>query len=138
MDKFKRTKIITKVVWNSLLIVVGVFLWIGGLTVFIEDKNFLNWLVWGIITTPFIIPFVIEMIKDQAKRGKQEGANTYTATQIGNTVTVSNNPMGGMIKGAFIGLIGGVLGGPIMTPIFSIKRLLSVIENIQILVKTKE
>ena len=140
MDKFERAKIITKVVWNSILIVVGVTLWISGLVFFrdMETLKLLGWFCWGIVTTPFIIPFVIQMIKSSARDGKRDGANTYTATQIGNTVTVSNNPLGGMISGALLGLIGGVLAGPIITPIFSVKRIIDVANYIVILVKTKE
>ena len=73
MDKFERAKIIAKVVWGSIMIALGIFLWLVGLAGFnqIEDVKLVAWFVWGVITTPFIIPFVIDMVKDQAKQGKQ-------------------------------------------------------------------
>lgn len=140
MDKFKKAKLITKVVWQSIMILLGGFLWFAGLSGFrqMTDMKVMGWFVWGILTAPFMIPYVIEMVRDSAKQGKVEGAHTYTASRIGNTVTVSNNPMGGMIKGAVAGLIGSVFMGPIVTPIFTIKRIFDVIKNITILVKTKE
>lgn len=138
MEKFGKAKLITSVVWNSIWLVGGIFFWIVGLVGFIENTEFLIWLVWGILCTPFIIPVVIKLIKDQAKEGRREGANTYTATRIGNTVTVQNNPLGGAIKGGIAGLIGGVLMGPIFLPLTALNKGIDLVKNIMILVETKE
>ena len=138
MEKFEKAKIITSVVWNSIWLVAGIFFWIIGLIAFIEEPEFGIWFIWGIFCTPFIIPIVIKFIKDQAKQGKRDGANRYTARQIGNTVYVENNPLGGAIMGGIIGLIGGILAGPIFLPLSALEKIATLVKNISILVATKE
>lgn len=138
MEKFEKAKIITSVVWNSIWLVAGLFFWIVGLSGFTETPHFGIWFVWGMLCTPFIIPVVIKFIKEQAKEGKRDGANRYTARQIGNTVYVENNPLGGAIMGGLLGLIGGIIAGPIFLPLTALKKIAILVKNISILVKTNE
>ena len=122
MEKLEKAKHITVITFNAVWIVCAAILWSIGLNQFLSEKTFGNWMIWGAICSILIIvPLVRQLVKTTKKSvraGEREGANTYTATRVGNTIHVQNNPMGGAIKGFFTGVIGGALGGILAGPIF--------------------
>lgn len=121
MGKLAKAKHIAIIVFNGIWLVAAAILWTAGLNEFTQDKTFLNWMVWGLICSILVIVPILRMVvkgaKDGARDGEIEGANTYTATRIGDTIHVQNDPVGGKIKGFFFGIIGGLIAGVLMGPI---------------------
>ena len=76
-----------------------------------------------------IIGFFFRLVSGGAKAGRKSGAENYTATQTGSTITVENHPFMGWIIGIVLGAIIGLLIGPIFLPI----RMIIVIKDIIVL-----
>ena len=131
MNKTEKTKSIISLSLKTAWLVAGIVLWILGLFMFLDHKEFLRWMAWGILCTPFIIPFLISMISDGAKSGRHQGANSYTAKDCGTHIRVENHPLRGALVGGVIGLVIGVLAGPIFYPITAAKKTISLVGNIK-------
>ena len=139
MEKFEKAKYISLIVFNSIWLAFALLLYFGGLDMCLEHGGFSgegwfrNWAMWGLFCSFVIIPFIIRMARDQAKQGAKDGANSYTASRIGNTVVVENHPFRGMVLGFIFGLVLGVLLGPIATPFFMVKAVSKIVKNALIL-----
>ena len=129
--KFSRVLVIILMIAWLLFAAVS---WMVGWYVFhdyIEKEGgmFTAWMIWGGVCA---IPLIITMIKMGivgAASGAATGANTYTATQSGNTVYVKNEAASGAFWGFIMGLFLGVAVGHIILPFFFIKNLIALIRR---------
>ena len=132
MEKLEKTAKISKVVIKSIWWTLGIIFWIIGLTeMFLSnsaDSQFLSWMMWGLLCSPFIIGFIIKTSKKSADDGARDGARKYTYNS--STGTISNHPLGGYIFGFLIGLFMGILAGPIALPCFFIKNVVEIVQTI--------
>ncbi|MBE6635675.1 MAG: hypothetical protein E7617_05705 [Ruminococcaceae bacterium] len=132
MNKIEKTAKITKVVIKSIWWILGIALWIVGLTgIFLDntmDSKFLSWMIWGIMCTPFIIGFIVKNAKKGAEDSARDGARHYTYDS--STGTISNHPFAGYVFGFLAGIFVGVLFGPIALPLFFVKNVVDIVETI--------
>lgn len=137
MNKTEKTKYITKVVINSIWLAVSLFMYFGGLYVFIDmGKNFGAWMMWGIFCAIIIIPFIYKFTKKSTKDSARDGANTYSVSVSGNSATVSNHPFLGAVFGFVVGIFLSLAFGPIVAAGYIIKTIVTLIKNISALVKS--
>lgn len=135
MEKIEKTKRITSIVIRSIWLAVELLIYFAGFTLFMDKGGFSGdqwvaaWGFWGFFCVFITIPFIFKLARDQAKQGARDGANTYTASRIGNTVTVENHPLRGAIFGFIFGVVAGVFVGPIVAPIFMIKNIIKIVKN---------
>ena len=122
MDKLEKTKKISGIVFYSIWLALALILWIAGMGVFLGEKSFTTWILWGAMCIfPIIIP-IFKMIAGSAKKGARSGANNYTASVVGNTVYVENHPFMGALGGIVIGILSGLFAGPIVLAFYVVKN----------------
>jgi hypothetical protein len=120
MSGYTRFKLIAGLVFNSIWLVVALFLWIGGLVCFIEEKDnmgFGAWAVWGVMCALPMAGHVLRSAIESGRDNARDGARVYTASLVGDTVTFRDNSASYGFWGFIGGLIGGVLLGPVILPL---------------------
>lgn len=134
----QKTKIISLMIFRIISIVIGLLLWFCGFIVFGGmDNKILGWILWGFFC---IFSMPVELIKGLfkgAREGAIEGANTFTVRDYGSSITVSNSPNGGALKGMLIQTAALLLVGPFLLGCKIIANLLTVITCIITLCRIK-
>lgn len=137
MDKREKAKVITKIVFKSLWILISLGLWIFGIAIFINAINsgeyFVGWFGWCMLCTPAVLGSILATMVRGTRIGWRDGANTYSATVDSTSVTVQNHPLRGALIGLVGGLIGGVLVGPITLAIKTIGNIRDLVDWIRYL-----
>ncbi len=136
MEKTEKALKISGIVFNCIWLVVSAILWGGGLSVFLGDKTFGMWMLWGAMCAiPIIIP-VIKLIAGTTKDGRRQGANDYTATDYGSSIHVENHPFRGAVLGFVVGVIVSLIVGPALLIFYFIKTLIKTVTSIVNLAKS--
>ena len=107
---------IAKVTFKSIWLVFASLFFIVGIVLAKEMGGFGGWMIGGFACT---FPLVADLIKEMAKGGKQgeiEGANTYYVRDWGSSLTISNNPQLGWLKGIILSGIVFIAAGLIWLP----------------------
>ena len=130
MQKLEKTAKISGIVFNGIWMLIAIVCWFGGRILYTRDPGFTGWLSWGVFCVlPIIVP-MIRWVAQSAKDGARDGANSYTATDYGNSIRVSNHPIRGAIIGTLSGIFVGLLSGPIALPIFFLNTVVKTIKSI--------
>ena len=113
----QKAKLIALLIFKIIALVAGVLLWVCGLIVFqnflANESGILGWFMWGIFC---LISMPIDLIKfliKGAREGAVEGANTYRIKDYGSSISISNDPNGGALKGIITSALAMILVGPI-------------------------
>ena len=127
MEKAKHISIIT---FQSIWLGAAALFYFLGLYMFKQTSSaFGAWMLWGAFCVPVIIPFILRTAKKSSADGARQGANTYTASSYGNTISVSNHPFMGAVIGFFLGIFVGIAAGPIAVPSFAIKAIGDIVKH---------
>lgn len=133
MEQKEKSKKVTKIVFNCIWLVISLILWICGLIAFLEkkDQDALGaWLSWGgICVIPVLIP-ILKWSLHSGKTGARDGANTYTATDNGDSIHIQNHPIRGAIVGFLVGLALGILAGPAVLGFYIVKITIETVKTI--------
>lgn len=130
MEKTEKALKISGIVFNCAWIVVSAILWGVGISMFLGEKTFGNWMLWGVFCAiPIIIP-VMKIAMGTAKDGRRQGANSYTATDRGNSVVVENHPFAGAVFGFVFGVVLSLLVGPALLIYYFIKTVIKTVRSI--------
>lgn len=133
MSEKAKFKVSAKMIFKIIWIVLAITLWTIGCVMFAkaQQDKFLYWFYWGALCSICIIGTVLKGASKQGRIGRAKGANDYTASVSGNTVTVENHPLRGAIIGFIGGLLGGILAGPIVLIIYMIKNIIELVKLIK-------
>ena len=113
----QKAKLTALLIFKIIASAISVLLWVCGLIVFqsfLTDENgILGWFMWGLFC---LISMPIDLIKfliKGAKEGAIEGANTFKIKDYGSSISISNDPNGGALKGIITSALAMILVGPI-------------------------
>ncbi len=113
----QKAKLTALLIFKSIALVASVLLWVCGLIVFqnflADESGILGWFMWGIFC---LISMPIDLIKfliKGAREGAIEGANTFKIKDYGSSISISNDPNGGALKGIITSALAMILVGPI-------------------------
>ena len=123
----QKTKDIITIIFHGIWLVAAGIFWIGGLIIFLANKDAETWFLWGIRCAVLVIIPLIRALIDTVKKGAREGANEYTATIDGDTIHVRNHPIRGAVWALFGGILGAFLISPIIVPLYGLLSIFKVI-----------
>lgn len=109
---------------------VSLFLWIGGLSAFLESGGFQGWIIWGAVC---LIAWPLEFLKSIVKGvrdGAKDGSNKYVIRDYGSFYTTSNKTFSGAILGFFAAILAYLFIGPVLIPIKIITHLMAIVSCI--------
>ncbi len=107
-------KSLVSFIFKTAWLLFALLLYLSGLfAFFLPEPDFGTWCIWGGFCCVPTIGNVIGNAFIEAKAGWRRGANDYTVSTSGNTVTVSNHPFMGMLISIFVSGFFSVLVGPV-------------------------
>ena len=115
---------------RALWLVFSIVMWIIMLVIFLQNKEFANWMMWGGICTVCMIPTAIRFIWGSTKTGYRSGARDITGhLNSDGRVTFSDNRYGAALVSFIVSIIVFLVIGPVLLPILCVINAIVIVKD---------